>query len=210
MPLPGTPHVARITLGWTYETTGNQCENVFYLQDSSDAMFADPTLTCNLIWAAVASQIVPHASPAVHYNSVGLEDVRTVPFGGLVVPQTNTPGADGSTGAAIPATVALAIKKSTNNLGRSGRGRWYWPIGDITPLVTGDTVSAAYAAGVASTLADFQTAVETALTPALFGIVSYFTGGVARPAGLFEEVTGWGVTNLVVDTQTRRGIGRGK
>lgn len=186
------------------------CENVFYLHDASDAIFADPLTVCNDIFTAAVAHIVPQASAAVFYNSVGFEDIRTVPFGGLTLPQTPAQGTLAGAGAGVPSTIALAVKKSTGTLGRSGRGRWYWPIGDISNILAGETVPVAFANAVVTALSAFQVAVEAALTPAEFGIVSYQVGGVARAAGQFERVLGWGVTDLTLDTQIRRGLHRGR
>jgi len=209
MPLPGTPHAAKITLGYTNFHEGNQCESVFYLEDVTDAIFVDPTAECNAIYGAALATLIGQLSPFVILNSVGFEDVRTVPFGGLVVPQVPTAGTDAAGGSQLPASASLAIKKSTGLLGRSGRGRWYWPIGSSGFLVDGNNVLPLVATNWAAALQLFQDAVEATVHLPKMGIVSYFTGGVMRAAGQFEQITSWGASDTRVDSQRRRLAGRG-
>lgn len=209
MPLPGTPHCAKISLGYTNFHEGNQCESVFYLEDTTDAIFVDPTAECNAMFAAAVAQLIGQLSPFVILNSVGFEDVRTVPFGGLVVPQSPTAGTDAAGGIQLPASASLAIKKSTGALGRSGRGRWYWPIGSGGFLVDGNTVLSAAAVNWAAALQSFQNAVEASTHLPKMGIVSYFSGGAMRSSGLFQQITSWGASDLRVDSQRRRLSGRG-
>lgn len=210
MPLPDSPHVAKLTVLWTNTYEGNKCESVFYLRDTTDEMFIAPTATCDLVWTAVVDCIVPNISAAVVFNGVGFEDVRTFPFGGVEVPETATPGTSSVGGAQLPSSVSLAIKKSTATLGRSGRGRWFWPVGQASNLVEGNTVASASAAAWVGGLEAFQAQIESTIAPAEMGINSYYSGKVLRSTALFSRITGWGVTDLNVDSQRRRLPGRGQ
>lgn len=209
MALPGTADTAKITIGWTYAATGILCENIVYLRDTSGAIFADPVGACDAVFTAVVAELVPISAAEIIWNAVGLEDVRTVPFGGILVPQTATPGTHSFTGQTIPSSACLSIKKSTATLGRSGRGRWYWGLGNSATLVGGDSTSAILANDISAALTGFQADVETALSPAEMGIVSYFTGGAQRVAGLFSQILSWNAADLTIDSQRRRLLGRG-
>ena len=206
----GTPHTARVSILWMTNSDGQACENTFYLMDTSDAMFADPGATIDAVWTAWEAHGVPATDAGVQYNGVIFEDVRTVPFGGLEVPQTPINGSGGGLGSVLPSCTCKAIKKSTATLGRSGRGRWFFPITAAGLLTTGDTVAATKLTQMTTGLQGFQTALELALSPAQMGIVSYHHGGVTLTAGVFEQITGWGVVNNDVDTQRRRLLGHNR
>ena len=208
--LPGTPHVMKCALMWTYGATGMVCENVFYLQDGTDAIFAAPGTVATNIYNAAVAHLTPVNYPEISINGVALEDVRTTVFGATVFPQTPSVGTNAGGGVAIPSNVSLSIKKVTGNPGRSGRGRWYWPIASSAALINGDTVGSAYAAGVVSGLGAFQTAVEGSVPASQMGIVSYFQNKVLRPSGLFQRITAWVASDLNVDDQRRRLLGRGR
>lgn len=210
MPLPGTPHCAKVGILFTVGSEGNQCENTLYIQDSTDAMFVDPVLTCNLIQTAANANLLPGLSNQIGLTGVSFEDVRTFPFGGIEVGQASHVGTGPSAGDSLPSMVALAIKKSTANLGRSARGRWYWPVGTTGNLATADTIKSTSITLWVDQLAAFQASLELALTPAKMGIVSYRTGGVQRAAGLFQQIVNWSVTDSTVDSQRRRLLGRGR
>lgn len=211
MPLPGTPHVAKMGLLFTFGTDGQQCENTFYLLDTSDAIFADPTATCVNIQGHANTTLIPSLSKFVSLTGISFEDVRVFPFGGLTVGITPLPGTGTSTGLAIPSSCALAVRKNTGSLGRSARGRWYWPLGDTDTLgATNDTVNAPHAALYPAALQNFQDALETAFAGVSFGFVSYRNGGVQRPVGVFERITSWSVVDATVDSQRRRLTGRGR
>jgi hypothetical protein len=206
----GTPHVARITVGWTYLDTPIQAENVFYLQDASDSIFADPLLVAAAVHTAVVSDLVPATAPEIIFNQIGFEDVRTVPFGGAVLSTALAPGSLAFSGSHLPSDVCIAVKKSTATLGRSGRGRWFWPLGNTAALAHPDEVGATYGTQIITALTNFQATVEAISGSPQMGIVSYRSAGAPRAAGLFSRITGWSLGDLYVDSQRRRLLGRGR
>ena len=211
MPLPGTAHVARIGLLFTFGTDGQQCENTFYVRDTTDAIFADPVGFCGHVQAAANSQIADGLAPQISLTGVSFEDVRTFPFGGVTVGISPHPGDGPETGVPLPSSNSIAIRKTTATLGRSGRGRWYWPLGNSSALgATNDTVNLAHITRYENALIAFQSVVEGAPFPCEMGIVSYRSGGVQRSAGLFSRITGWSTADALVDSQRRRLTGRGR
>lgn len=206
----GTDHVARIGLGWLYGTDLVQCENTFYVLDPTDNLFSDPEGFCDQVKSAAVAQLVPSLFAAVQINAVFFEDVRSVPFGGLEKSYTPVPGTHVGAAGALPGNVVLAIKKGTGALGRSGRGRWYWPLADVSILQTDDTVKSSYVTAITAALGAFQAAVEGGTYPCTVGIVSYQTGKVLRPSGFFQAITSWTTADLTTDSQRRRLGGRGR
>jgi hypothetical protein len=206
--LPGTPHTARITLG--YHKGTDVFNNVFYIEDTTDAIFTNPAATAGAIALEVGTHLLPVMFNDILFDAVTFEDVRTIPFGGLTIGITPAqPGALTTTGP-MPNDVSLAIKKSTGNLGRAGRGRWYWPSVDPSALTSDNVYTSVFANGVVSALSAFQTGVETSLSPATMGIVSYFLNKVLRASGLYQHITAWSVIDMIVDSQRRRLPGRGR
>ena len=204
-----TPHAARIAITFTHVAEPIRCEATFALQDSSDAIFAAPLATANAVWAAWLAHVVPAMPAETIWNGVVFEDVRTLPFGGADYPQTATPGGTSFAGASIPTDSCISIKKLTAGLGRSARGRMFWPIWVSGQLVTADTTSGALVAAAVAALNGFQTALQTALTPAEVGIISTQVGGAPRSTGLFQQIVGYSAADLNVDSQRRRLLGRG-
>ena len=207
-PKPPTAHTAKIAIGWQY--LGQQLETIFCVEDPTDSIFSDPETFLNAIKPFVISDLIPHMFSNLTFNMLGFEDIRTVPFGGTSI-GISPPVAGGLTSSGnLPGNVCLAIKKNTGGLGRSHRGRTYWPITDIAALATGDTVQSAYAAAVQGALLSFQADVEGIVVGSAFGIVSYFLNKVLRTNGLFQRVTEWSLTDMVIDSQRRRLPGRGR
>lgn len=208
VPLPGTPHAAKVVLG--YLRGGQQMINTFYVKDPSDAIFSDiPTFL-----TAVKNEAVTNLLPAMWndcaLNLVGFEDIRTVPFGGLTVGVTPPVAGTRSTSGNFPNNISVAIKRATGNLGRSGRGRLYWPSMDTGALSDDNTVSGGFAGDVTVALEAFQAGVEAYLAGLTMGIVSYYLDKVLRTEGLFQGITSWSVSDLIVDQQRRRLPGRGR
>lgn len=206
----GTPHVMKVMLQFTPNPTGIIAGNIFYLEDDSDAIFADLAGVRTAIENAVHTNLLPVAYTNVDWIGVELTDVRTVPFGGgafpFVAAQTGALTGSGQ----LPSSVSIAIKKLTGSLGRSHRGRWYWYLGDVDALTSdGDSVDATQLGNIEAALGAFQDDVETALAPALVGIVSYVENKTPRSSGLFEHIIGWAHADVHVDSQRRRLLGRG-
>lgn len=204
-----TPHVAEISVLFTNSTGAIKCENTFYVEDATDAIFDAPEAFATQVWDAWVAHIVPELSSNVVSNGVIFEDQRALPYAGAVYPQTATPGTNPTTGAEPPTNTAFAVKRLTTSLGRSGRGRIFVPVWDTGFMPSQNQVSATYANALVAALTAFQAAVEGGTLPCLMGIVSKQTGGAPRAFGEFTQISSWAYTDLNVDTQRRRLTGRG-
>lgn len=127
---------------------------------------------------------------------------------GTVIDRPITPATAGSQNSpALPAQVSLAISFRTGLAGRSFRGRAYF-VGLSEIAVAGNYVDEAVAAAIVS---GFNTLRTTVLAPADFTqvVVSRFTNGAPRPAGIATAVTTSFAVDNRVDTQRRRLPGEG-
>lgn len=210
MPHLVTPHCAKVGVLFTHSAINIACENTFAVRDATDAIFSDLASLADYIWLQVIADLVPASAVEVVYNGISIEDVSVLPYGGATFAKTATPGTGSGLVAELPTSSALSIKKQTAALGRSGRGRWYWPVWDAAELASGDTVATAKANGYLTALTDFQSAVEGYTVPLEVGIISQQSGKVVRPQGLFEPITGWTYFDTSVDNQRRRLLGRGR
>jgi hypothetical protein len=183
---------------------------VFWLMDTSDAMFADIPATIDNIWTAVEAHLVPATDPQVQYVGIGFEDARTVPYGGITQAEGPATGTRSVFGNPLPSNSCKAVKKGTAALGRSGRGRWFFPTLSTGDQTTGDTLTSATLTAIITGLTGLQTSLESGLSPAQMGIVSFRHGGVAEDPGVFHQITSWTTINNDMDTQRRRLLGHNR
>jgi len=205
-----TDHAARIALAFTDNNGDSKCENTFYVVDPTDNLFSDPAGFCTQVYNAAVTNLIPQLSNNVHINNVVFEDVRSLPFAGADFPQTPAAGTLVSTQAELPADNAFSVKRLTGNVGRSGRGRWYWPIWVADYLASQNALSATRANAIVAALTAFQAGVEGGTYPCQMVVVSLQTGGAPRVSGFAQPIISWAYTDLTVDNQRRRLPGRGR
>jgi len=199
----------RFAVTFRHASVSVRAELTFALQDASGTIFLNPANTAQQIWDNAVPNLVSAASASVVFTGVVVEDVRTVPYGGAEFPQTPQAGTFTSAGIALPTDCCIAIKRSTALLGRSGRGRLYWPIWQSPELDTADTIPSSHATFIVGKVQDFDNAIVAALPTANLVLISTVTGGAPRTNGLPESITGYSVADLAIDSQRRRLLGRG-
>ena len=204
------PNTLRFSTTFTHSVELQRCMLSFALTDDSGSIFQDFALTANSIFGALVNTLVHAASPETIWDGIIIEDVRVLPYGGIDFPQPPTPSDGAYGGPPLPMNVCLAIKRFTNMLGRSGRGRVYFPIWNENMLAGASAVGAAVSGTIITQLEAFQAAIESALTPAVLVVISTETLGSPRPVGITNPITGWAATDQVVDSQRRRLPGRGR
>jgi hypothetical protein len=204
-----TPHVAEVSILFQDSAADSKCENTLYVEDPTDAIFSDYVGFAAQVQGAANTHLLPVLTDDVLLSGVIIEDQRSIPYAGLVFPQTPAAGAVATGSTAMPNQNALAVKKSTGVPGRSGRGRWFWPVWASVSLSNQNTVAAASANAWTAALAAMQAAIEGGTYPCQVGIVSKQTGGAARASGVFYQITSWSVSDLTIDSQRRRLPGRG-
>jgi len=209
MPHIPVPDCLRYAYAFRHATAEVQCEMTFALKDTSGGIFADFGATEDQLWTTMEENLLPHLDADVIMHGTLLEDVRTVPYGGLEFDHADTPGTSDTAGADIPTDTCIAIKRASVTLGRSGRGRLYWPIWKANWLSAADQVNDAALANIVDALVAYQTAVEAALSPAELVVISLTNGGAPRVSGVAYQIVSWGTKDNLVDSQRRRLQGRG-
>ncbi len=123
------------------------------------------------------------------------------------VAQPITPVAGAITSAGLPGNVAFVITFLTGSRGRSARGRNYVS-GIYEAAVVGNTILDTLANNLVAAYDGILA--ETSLdTDWEWGVVSHFTGGAPRAAGLHQPIIGCRYADFFVDSQRRRLTGRG-
>lgn len=209
MPHYPADHCARVALTFKHSVESVRGEMTFFVQDPTDAIFAASSAFCGDFFASALAHLIPKLAPEVLLDGVVFEDIRAIPYVGADYPQAATPGTYLTSTKPVPTSSCIAIKRVTGNLGRSGRGRLYWPIWDQAANLTADTLPNAYLDEIVAALGDFQAAVLAGGYPATIGVVSFQHGGVAVNPGLFQTVIGWAYADNHIDSQRRRLLGRG-
>jgi hypothetical protein len=204
------PDCGRVAVTFHHAVEDVHAEMTFAVRDTSGAVFTSPATFATKVWNAAVTHLIPQLPPQVVLDGIVWEDVRTLPYGGADFPQTATPGTSGSGAVKIPTDSAIAVKRLTASLGRSYRGRLYWPLWDGSYLVTADTTGATYMNQVVLALTAFQAEVEGDTLPCEMVLISTETLGAPRPAGVATPIVGWAYTDLRVDSQRRRLLGRGR
>lgn len=205
------PHTARLGVLYTTLFEPVQCELTFAVRDDTDAIFANPATYSSDVFGAVVSALVPHSYANVVYTGITFEDVRSVPYVGADYPLASTPGSLSYIGhGALPTSAALSVKRVTAAVGRGGRGRVYWPLMLDNECSAPDHVASARAAEIVAALAAFQADVEALVAGSQMVVVSTEFAKAPRVTGVTNHITAWGVPDLLVDSQRRRLLGRGR
>lgn len=204
-PFIPAPHVASVE--WIYSWNGVVCENVAHVLADSDFDTSMCTATwdaCKAWWIA-NMQNKAHGGlsftrlkvKAQHSDTAPIVDVAILPV------QSGTAG-----GTAIGNNVTFAFKFATGLAGRSARGRWY-VTGLGTSIVTnGVSMPAVSAAGFVTAFNNLLVALGD--IGQQLCVTSYRHNNAWRPEAVSYPVTSVLYTDLNIDSQRRRLVGRGK
>lgn len=144
-------------------------------------------------------------------GDVILKTVRATAMDSSTAPSSEFSPSSGNVGTAAGASVENAItwalQFKTALRGRSFRGRNYFIGIPESVRVSGNYLQASYAFALVGSYAQLMNA--TYVGSNVWVVVSRFTGGAARSAGVTTPVTSVGYADLVLDVQRRRLPGRG-
>lgn len=123
------------------------------------------------------------------------------PGGAQFITQPGTPEYGQVASPSLPNNVAFVIKFTTGLSGRSYRGRFYF-CGLTESQVGGNLINQADADNIVGAFNALPTAL--AAVDLEHVVVSTFTNGAPRAAGVATPITTYSYTDLVVDTQRKR------
>ena len=198
-----TPNVARCALEFSYANQ-NMAMTLWFEAEVAFDTAALVALAERLIeWAT--DELMPNLSTNLVLQAVRAtaQDSESAPSVFVVA---DPPVAGGGTGASQSPQTAVVVSFRTELRGRSFRGRNYLPGIPDSALssigVLGSGAAGTYAVAYAA-LAGVELDLDVTHV-----VVSHFTNGVARAAGLTTEVSDYFV-DQPLDTQRRRSVGRG-
>jgi hypothetical protein len=203
--MPYIPVPLTLQAELVYNWDGQICENVLhYVCGVAWDIPRINTLGAALVnWWDVNMQ--PNMPSNLSLINVRMTDLATQT--GLVVNySTGLPLQGSAASPSLPNNCALVLTKRTLLRGRSFRGRVYMP-GLLEANVTGSTVAAVNVASYVS-LHNMLLLFDIGTENAELVVVSRFTGGAPRAAGVVTNVTNF-TSDGIVDSQRRRLPARG-
>lgn len=181
-------------------------ENTYYVTRFAALDLAALTEIADVGLAWLASDYFPQLSNLITCVGVKVTDL-TSSSSGTYTAVPGSPLAGGVAQPSEPGSVAFCIKHLTGSRGRSFRGRSYVPAIPHTSLTGTNTINASFANAMVDAFlaldADYVTALYTPV------VVSRFSGGLARVAGITTPILNHAYTDLTLDSMRTRLPGRG-
>ena len=184
---------------------GQTCENTMYFNGGAMDLAGLGALV-DAVTTLVTDNILPLLHSAVSLVRV-VGTLLDVLDGLQVISTTGLPASGGETGGMLPSNVSFALSFRSASRGRSARGRNYVYGIPSAAQDTTDSLNSTYV----SALVDAWSAVlfgttETGWEPV---VVSRFTAGAPRTAGVTFAITSVVATDTGIDTMRRRLAGHG-
>lgn len=181
-------------------------ENTFYCSSESGVTEESLEAISIVTSAWVEAEYFPQLSNVITLVGVKCTDLTT-DTGPTHTRFPASPVAGGVAQPSVPSATAWAVKRLTSARGRSGRGRVFVPAIPETSRV-----------GINGLNISFANAIVTAMEELTLGfasegfvnaVVTRVHDGLPRAVGIAQPITSWGYTDLILDSQRRRGPGRG-
>jgi hypothetical protein len=184
------------------DATGDELLHVFdVIKSGAPPVFSDCVLAANTVAAWWTSNFKAATRTDIRANEV-IATSRAVVNGPQATVIINELGTRAGDAQPLPNAITLAIKKDSQQAGRSFRGRFYiWPFyyGDLDPVFV-NIVTSSFATSIVAT----YTALATALTAA-----GQPLGVASNVLGAINPISGLSLVDINVDVQRRRLPGRG-
>jgi len=206
-PRPGfipAPDCARAVMNYT--VFDQQIANVFYFRRSGGWDLANLEEQANEMRSAYNSRLAPLLGTAVVLLDITITNVAVVDDEKYVLPCNDA----GTYSSAVFETTGntFAIKFNTHRVGRSYRGRMFWPLLNANAVNDGKITNSTIADSMIGAIALFFADVS-AVTGNEHVIVSYQNDCEWRTDGVYTLVAGYTYHDLNLDSQRRRLPGRG-
>lgn len=185
---------------------GQRIENTLYFKLVAGVGVPEVTDLWNKLLAWWTTSLAVNLSNELTLVGAKITDLTSATSFALdfTAPTPNPAGVVGSP--SLPSNVALCVSMRSAGRGRSSRGRNYIP-GMTESKTTGNEVVAATVAGLEASYNGIRSLAFTA--PWVHVVVSRFTAGAPRAAGVVFPVTSCKIVDPFVDSQRRRLTGRG-
>jgi len=204
MPTVPTPNTACVHVRGTND--GQQTENTFFYELAGAVTQAALDALVVAISNAVVSEWIPLMPPGWSGRQIYAEDLTS--GSGLQAFDNTIFGMPGEFDSdTLPNNDTLSIARKSALAGRSFRGRIYWQAMSSGYLVSQNRVASSAAISILNAIAALdEAAVLLDWTPV---IVSLFSLGAPRAAGVTTPITAWQVVDTILDSRRRRLPGRG-
>jgi hypothetical protein len=184
---------------------GDEIVNILYFIRIGDWGIPELSQACTALASVWVNDVMIHLSEALRFLRIEARGERAqndVSFE-FVVP---SPVQGGRGGDWLPPQVAFCVTHLTGFTGRANRGRTYFGVLAESD-VTGGFITQARANGLRDGLASVRNIMNTIGWTHV--VVSRVRNRVRLPEAVTVEVIGYKYTDLIVDTQRRRQVGRG-
>lgn len=213
MPCPGDPgprpafikvnDTARVV--FKYLAMGQTIENVFWFSRPGGYVTADLVELAEECGASWVTNLKPLILSIVQLVDITATDAE-VQNGNQAQVAMSQFGSNANGPLETPGTT-FAIKFATARIGRSYRGRMYWPLLDTTHVNDG-ALAANHANALVAAVGNFFNDVQS-VTGSFHVIASYQNDCAWRAEGVATPVTSYSYSDLNLDSQRRRLPGRG-
>lgn len=185
--------------------------NIYFHKDAAwtDAEMATFAEAAYNEWV---TNMLPNQAVNLSLNQVDVIDLTTQTSGGGTF--TSSTSGTSAVGVPQPPFSAFCLKLVTAKRGRSYHGRVYIAGLDNGKTASDGKVNGAYATALQGGLNSIKTALESAITSTMV-VVSRYSGvttdhkPIPRTTGIYTPVTDITYTDLNLDVQRRRAVGRG-
>lgn len=198
MPFIPVANVAQVEMRYLWDS--QQVENTLYYQFAGSIAFADLVDLTEHLYDWWDTSLKPIQSAACALREVYARDISSE-FGIAYARVSSPPEPGTNLSPTLPNNVTVAIGFRALQVGRSFRGRNY-SVGMCEGDVTGNLIGGTYATDLQAAYSAMRASVQT--IDWLWGIVSRYSGGAPRVAGVFSPVAVLGFTDGIVDSQRRR------
>lgn len=180
-------------------------ENVFYVSRDDPGNPTVRQTVAEWFYQWWANAMAPLVSTTVNLREIYITDLTTQ-FSGTTsyVPAINTGGSNVND--PMPNNTTLCVSARTNARGRSYRGRSYF-IGITRNVVVANTVTQAAVDAIQDA---YNSLISEYIVQGQLVVASRVSEGVPRTVGVATPITNWVIVDRVVDSQRRRGPGRGQ
>ncbi len=188
-----------------YTLFNQRCENTLYFQRFGGWNASDIANLATSAYTNWSTKALLHLSNQLTFVGSKATDLSSQ-TGPTATHTASTTG--GQALPSAPSNVAFCIKFSTQGRGRSSQGRIYLP-GIPSGYITADAIDGNDAFLIEGDINDAVAGIATEFD-ATHVVVSRYHNHAPRPVGITFPVTDIGYTDVYIDSQRRRLVGRGR